>query len=77
MRRSTPDRIRDGRTVITVKRACNGCGELIGDVTDAEVERAIAGLPVEDVRSECPRCQLVAAAERPYVTAAGWDAGAA
>jgi hypothetical protein len=41
----------------TVKRACNGCGELLGDVTEAEMERAIAGMIAEDVRDECPRCR--------------------
>ena len=45
-----------GRTTIRVKRACNGCGELLGDVTELEVGRAVAGLPLTDVRGECPRC---------------------
>lgn len=43
-------------TTITMKRACNGCGIHLGDVTDPEIERAIAGLPAEDVRGECPNC---------------------
>lgn len=53
----TPDRPNPtGGTVISVKRACNGCGNLLGDVTDAELERAVAGLRAEDVRAECPTC---------------------
>lgn len=43
-------------TRVHVKRACNGCGELLGDVTDEEMDRAIAGLPAEDVRGECLTC---------------------
>jgi len=54
----TPDeKLPEGGTRVTVKRACNGCGELLGDVTDAEMDRAVAGLPSEDVRAECPRCR--------------------
>lgn len=52
----TPDEKTETGTRIHVKRACNGCGELIGDVTDAEMDRAVAGLRAEDVRAECPRC---------------------
>jgi hypothetical protein len=44
---------------ITVKRCCNGCGERIGDVLNEEIEAAIAGLPLSDVRSECPNCKEV------------------
>lgn len=43
-------------TRISVKRVCNGCGELLGDVTEEEIERAVAGLPSEDVRGECFTC---------------------
>lgn len=43
-------------TRVHVKRACNGCGDLLGDVTDAEIDRAVAGLPPEDVRGECWTC---------------------
>lgn len=43
-------------TRVTVQRACNGCGTSLGDATDAEMERAVAGLPPEDVRDECPTC---------------------
>jgi hypothetical protein len=52
----TPNEHRNGRCVLHVKRACNGCGELIGDVTDQEIEAAIDGLPLTDVRHECPWC---------------------
>jgi hypothetical protein len=41
----------------TTKRACNGCSELLGDVTDEEIDAAIAGLPLPDARSECPKCK--------------------
>lgn len=58
LRHWTPDRASaSGGTTITVKRACNGCGALLGDVTEREVERAIAGQPIEDVRAECPTCR--------------------
>lgn len=56
-RMSTPD-VTDGngRTVVKVKRCCNGCGEQIGDVTYDEIRAAMDGQPQSDVRSECPRC---------------------
>jgi hypothetical protein len=41
---------------MTVQRVCNGCGRDIGDVTSAEIDAAIAGLPLSDVRHECPWC---------------------
>lgn len=46
----------DGSTTITMKRACNGCGQRLGDVTDGEMARAVNGLPLPDVRRECPAC---------------------
>lgn len=56
-RTNTPDRTNpDGSTTIKMKRACNGCGTRLGDVTDAEMARAINGLPLPDVRKECPAC---------------------
>lgn len=56
-RPNTPDRINpDGSRTITQKRACNGCGALLGDVTDQEMSAAIAGGPMPDVRRECPAC---------------------
>jgi hypothetical protein len=40
---------------VVMRRACNGCGTHLGDVTDAELEGAVDGrLP--DVRAECPVC---------------------
>jgi len=61
-RRWTPDEKvvdEEGKTVtrIRVKRACNGCGALLGDVTDQEMSRAISGLAPLDVTNECPFCQ--------------------
>jgi hypothetical protein len=60
----TPDRVEtteDGRTRthITMKRVCNGCGEYVGDVTDAEMDCAIEGRPLPDVRSDCKHCAPV------------------
>lgn len=37
---------------ITVKRCCDGCGEAIGDVTDREMDLAVAGLPLPSVITE-------------------------
>jgi hypothetical protein len=67
-RPNTPDRITihpDGRktTTITTKRACNGCGELLGDITDDEMAYAVAGQPLPDVRTECTNCQPLVALE--------------
>lgn len=61
----TPDRVEiteDGRKVthITTKRCCNGCGQYVGDVTDAEMAAAIGGRPLPDVRRECPACSPTA-----------------
>lgn len=57
-RTSTPDAVEpNGSTTITMKRACNGCGEQIGDVTKAEMLAGMNGLPLPDVRPECPNCQ--------------------
>lgn len=61
IRNNTPDRRTvnaEGRTVttMTTKRACNGCGQLLGDITDSEMNAAIAGRPLPDVRKECPNC---------------------
>lgn len=43
--------------VVRTKRACNGCNELLGDVTEPEITAAIAGRPLPDVRDECPKCK--------------------
>lgn len=56
-RQWTPDeKLPTGGTRVYVKRACNRCGTLIGDVTDAEIERGVAGRTLDDVAAECPRC---------------------
>lgn len=56
-RRNTPPRPSlNGGTTHTVKRYCNGCGQCLGDADAAELEGSVQGLPLPDVRSECPRC---------------------
>ena len=47
----------DGSGTITVQRCCNGCGLSLGDVTLTEIECAIDGRPLPDVRPECPDCR--------------------
>lgn len=50
----TPDVTNDeGVTTVLMKRACNGCHRLIGDVTYEEIDAAIEGRPLPDVRAEC------------------------
>ena len=49
-------RTANGKRVRT-KRECNGCGDLLGDVTDEEIACAIAGLALPDVRGECLNCK--------------------
>jgi len=57
-RHRTPEaRNPDGTTTVTIQRCCNGCGLPLGDVTFIEVELAIGGLPLPDVRKECPECR--------------------
>lgn len=67
----TPDHVdQDGTTHLTVKRACNGCGDTLGDATTAELEDAVAGDQLTDVTLECgcagravlPPCQDVSVA---------------
>ncbi|WP_439947227.1 hypothetical protein [Streptomyces sp. BBFR109] len=73
-RPNTPDRVNEnGSKTITSKRACNGCGQLLGDVTDHEMALAIAGAPLPDVRRECPACAPTAPAPvcRPMKTVSG------
>lgn len=58
-RTHTPDVITiddDGyeTTTIKLKRACNGCGNLVGDLDDRDVDEHGA---LTDVRAECPTCQ--------------------
>lgn len=57
MRTNTPPEVLpDGGTRMTMKRACNGCHQTIGDATDAELDAAIDGRPLPDVTGECPTC---------------------
>ena len=48
-----PRRNADGSETYTVQRACNGCGRGIGDVTANELDAAIDGATLPDVRDEC------------------------
>ena len=57
-RPSTPDeryQDEDGHWVtrFTVKRCCNGCSRDLGDATEHELDCAVDGLPLPDVREEC------------------------
>lgn len=49
-------------TTFVVKRACNGCDTQLGDINDAEVACAMAGLAAPDVRHECRICAPTAPA---------------
>ncbi|MGW1546634.1 hypothetical protein [Streptomyces sp. NPDC002346] len=67
LRPNTPARTEttdDGRTVtvITMKRYCPD-GHLVGDVTDAEVEAAISGTRLPDVRLDCTDCRTALTTE--------------
>lgn len=58
-RTNTPDVVTvndEGRksTTIKLKRACNGCGQLLGDVDNRDVDK---NGNLTDVRHECPTCQ--------------------
>ena len=46
----TPTLHGDHVTTIKVKRNCNGCGRMLGDVTKREMDWS---LPLPDVREEC------------------------
>jgi hypothetical protein len=46
----------DGSRLMTVQRCCNGCGEPVGDVTIAEIDIAVDGGELPDVRMECRQC---------------------
>jgi hypothetical protein len=58
-RTHTPDVIThgdDGQSVtrtVKLKRACNGCGQLLGDVDDRDVDE---NGNLTDVRTECSHC---------------------
>lgn len=54
-RTDTPDSIADnGTRTIRIKRACNGCGEFLGDLDDRDVDEHGN---VTDVRGECTNCR--------------------
>lgn len=54
-RTNTPDRTnQNGSTTIKLKRACNGCGQLLGDVDNRDVD---ARGNLTDVRAECGNCR--------------------
>lgn len=54
-RTHTPDRINpDGSRTITMERACNGCGQLLGDV---DARDADDNGQLTDVRAECDHCR--------------------
>ena len=54
-RTHTPDRTNaDGSTTIKLKRACNGCGQLLGDVDNRDVDD---NGNLTDVRGECDHCR--------------------
>lgn len=46
----------EGGTRLRVKRCCNGCGRELGDAHEVELEAAVAGRPLPDVRDECGLC---------------------
>jgi hypothetical protein len=53
-RTHTPPRLNpNGSTTIKVQRACNGCQRPLGDATDVELDAAMNGEPLPDVRGEC------------------------
>lgn len=47
------DTVRPGGGTLVMKRACNGCGRLLGDVTEREISLAIDGVRLPNVRREC------------------------
>lgn len=49
----TDDTVRPGGGTLVMKRACNGCGRVLGDVTEREITLAINGEGLPDVRREC------------------------
>lgn len=66
-RTHTPDQITYGEDGVSVtrtvklKRACNGCGDLLGDVDNRDVDDHGN---LTDVRAECPYCAPVVDWER-------------
>ncbi|MFG3510201.1 hypothetical protein ACGF5F_32415 [Streptomyces sp. NPDC047821] len=54
-RANTPDvRNPDGSLTIRMKRACNGCGQYVGDADDRDVDEHGN---LTDVRAECSHCR--------------------
>lgn len=65
-RTHTPDRVDttdDGRTITTfkLKRACNGCGQHLGDADNRDIDN---NGNLTDVRGECDRCRPLVELER-------------
>ncbi|MFD3516273.1 hypothetical protein [Streptomyces sp. NPDC058657] len=65
-RTHTPDCVTltdDGHESIrfTLKRACNGCGNLLGDLDDRDLD---GNGHTTDVRGECPNCEELVRLER-------------
>jgi hypothetical protein len=64
-RTNTPDRVEinaEGRKVTTIrlKRACNGCGQYLGDADNRDVDNHGN---LTDVRAECDHCRPLVEAE--------------
>lgn len=60
-RTNTPDRTNDdGSTTIKLKRACNGCGQHLGDLDNRDVDDHGN---LTDVRAECDHCRPLVEAE--------------
>ena len=63
-RQNTPPlKLADGTTRITVHRHCNGCGRDLGDATNFELDLAVLGAALPDVREECGCLTAEAGAE--------------
>ncbi|MEC4016036.1 hypothetical protein [Streptomyces sp. H27-D2] len=62
IRPNTPDRVEDGRKTTTfhLRRACNGCGQHLGDVDNRDVDDRGN---LTDVRGECDHCRPLVALE--------------
>jgi len=60
-RTHTPDRVNDdGSTTFHLKRACNGCGQHLGDIDDRDITD---NGNLTDVRAECDHCAPLVALE--------------
>lgn len=55
VKRAMESREQRGETIV-LQRACNGCGRSLRDVNDLEVDAAMNGKRLPDVRHECPDC---------------------